>query len=133
MALSAIPGNPTKAGTLAAIVLVELENGDMENITSYLKEGFHSALHANEPFMMLYILASAATYYAQLGQLEKALEIYALVDSWEFAANSKWFIDVYQKPLLELTKTDSIITPNERQPKDVLWEMAESILAELGQ
>ena len=83
--------------------------------------------------MMLYILASAALLLAHRGQNERALQIYALVDSWQFVANSRWFIDVYRAPLLELTNASpDAITHTERQPKEALWQAATSLLEELN-
>jgi DNA-binding SARP family transcriptional activator len=121
------------SSTLAALVRVELANGNIQTAESFLVEGFHTALLSSEPFMMLYVLASAALFFAHRGESTKAIEIYSLVNSWQFVANSQWFADVYQKPLLTLVGSISIeVTPSVRQPKEVLWQMTETLLTEFN-
>jgi DNA-binding SARP family transcriptional activator len=115
-------------GNLAALIRVEIANGNLVSADGLLQEGLREAMIAGEPFMMLYMLASAALYWAVRGDTQKALEVYAYVHSWQFASNSKWFSDVFLKPLLSLTGTAKIIA-KERQSKDALWQMAESLLA----
>ena len=123
---------PELEGILAALIRVEIANGNYQIAERLLIEGLEEAITAGFPFNMLYILASAALFLAVRGDTEKALEVYSLVHSWRFVSNSVWFSDVYKKPLLSLSGTEDIIV-KERQPKDTLWKMAESLLAELKQ
>ncbi len=123
---------PHLVGNLAALIRVEITNGNLESAEKHLYEGLEEAITAGEPFMMLYILASAALLLAERGEMVKALEVYSLVQSWNFVSNSQWFSDVYKKPILSLTGTEKIIV-KERQHKNVLWQMAESLLAETNQ
>ena len=129
---SEITNKPHLAGILSALIRIEIARGNHLNGERLLVEGLEEAIIAGEPFMMLYILASAALLLAVRGEEEKALEVYTLVHSWKFVSNSIWFSDVYKKPLLSLGDTEDIIV-KERQPKDTLWKMAESLLAELKQ
>jgi tetratricopeptide (TPR) repeat protein len=124
--------NPHLVGYLAGLIRVEIAWGNHQIVEKLLTDGLGEAIIVGEPFMMLYILASAALYLAVRGDIEKALEVYSLVNSWNFVSNSVWFSDVYKKPLLLLCDTDDIIV-KERQPKYILWKMAESLLAELKQ
>lgn len=119
-------------GNLAALVRVALAKDDYQAAKSLLGEGLKKAIVTGESFMMLYILASAALYLAQCGKADKALEIYSSVHSWAFTANSQWFADVYMEPLMALTGEEKL-PKAERQPKEVLWQMAESLLEELEQ
>ena len=129
---SKLTEEPELAGSLAALTRIEIANGNDQVAERLLIEGLEEAITAGFPFNMLYILASAALLLAVRGHIEKALEIYALVHSWAFVSNSVWFSDVYKKPLLSLCGIKEIAV-KERQPKDILWQMAESLLAELKQ
>jgi DNA-binding SARP family transcriptional activator len=119
------------AGNVAAVMRVDIAKDDLESASNLLIEGLNGALIASEPFMMLYLLASAALLVAKLDDHKKALDIYSLVHSWEFVANSQWFTDVYRKPILALTGNAKIPALN-RQPKETLWQMAESLLKEMA-
>jgi DNA-binding SARP family transcriptional activator len=123
-----IINQPQLVANLAALVRVEIANGNYQMAEILLFEGLKEALLTSTPFMMLYLLASAALYLAVRGDTQKALEVYAYVHSWQFVSNSQWFSDVYLKPLLSLTGTEEIIT-KERQGKDALWQMAGSLLS----
>jgi len=124
--------NPHLVGYLAGLIRVEIAMGNHQIAERLLIEGLEEAITAGEPFMMLYILASAALLLAVRGDIEKALKVYSLVQSWDFVLDSVWFSDVYKKPLLSLSGTEDIIE-KERQPKDTLWQMAESLLAHAKQ
>jgi DNA-binding SARP family transcriptional activator len=117
---------------LAALIRVEIANGNYQIAERLLNEALKEAIITSEPFVMLYLLASAALFLAVRGDAEKALEVYSLVHSWSFVSNSVWFSDVYKEPLLLLCGREDIIL-KERQPKDTLWQMAESLLAEIRQ
>jgi tetratricopeptide (TPR) repeat protein len=127
-----IINQPQLVANLAALVRVEIANGNYQMAERLLYEGLKEALLTSAPFMMLYLLASAALLLAVQGDIEKALEVYSLVNSWAFVSNSVWFSDVYKEPLLSLSGTEEIIV-KERQPKDILWQMADSLLAEAKQ
>jgi DNA-binding SARP family transcriptional activator len=127
-----ISNKPKLAGILAVLIRVEIANGNYQTAEGLLHEGLKEAIIAGEPFLMLYILASAALLLAVRGDTVKALEVYSLVHSWKFVSNSVWFSDVYKAPLLSLSNKEDIIV-KEQQPKDTLWQMAESLLAELKQ
>jgi DNA-binding SARP family transcriptional activator len=127
-----ITNQPQLARNLAALIRVEIANGNYQIAERLLNEGLEKAIIAGELFSMLYILASAALLLAVRGEIEKSLEIYSLIHSWPFVSNSQWFSDVYKKPLLSLTGTEEIVKL-ERQPKEILWQMAESLLAEAKQ
>ena len=127
-----VSDKPKLAGSLAALTRVEIANGDYQTAERLLYEGLEEAIITSEPFMMLYLLASAALLLAVRGDTEKALEVYSLVHSWAFVSNSVWFSDVYKEPLLSLSGTEEIIV-KEQQPKEILWQMAESLLAEFRQ
>ena len=127
-----ISNKPELVANLAALIRVEIANENFQSAEILLFEGLEEAIVTSEPFMMLYLLASVALLLAVQGDTEKALEVYSLVHSWQFVSNSVWFSDVYLKPLLSLTGTEEIIKL-ERKPKQILWQMAESLLAEARQ
>jgi tetratricopeptide (TPR) repeat protein len=124
--------NPHLVGYLAGLIRVEIAMGNHQIAERLLIEGLEEAITAGEPFMMLYILASAALLLAVRGDIEKALKVYSLVQSWDFVLNSVWFSDVYKEHLMSLTGTKEIIV-KERQHKEILWQMAESLLAHAKQ
>lgn len=120
---------PQIARYLEALIRVEIANGNYQIAERLLCEGMKEAILTSEPFMMLYLLASAALLMAVRRNKENALEVYSLVHSWHFVSNSEWFSNVYMKPILSLTGAEEIIS-KERQPKEILWQKAESLLAE---
>jgi DNA-binding SARP family transcriptional activator len=127
-----ITNQPQLARNLAALIRVEIANGNYQIAERLLNEGLEKAINTGELFSMLYILASAALLLAVRGDTEKALKVYSLVHSWNFVSNSVWFSDVYKEPLLSLSGREEIVV-KEQQPKEILWQMAESLLAEFGQ
>jgi DNA-binding SARP family transcriptional activator len=124
--------NPHLVGYLAGLIRVEIARANHKSAERLLIEGLEEAITAGEPFMMLYILASAAMLLAVRGEADKALEVYSLVQSWNFVSNSIWFSDVYKQPLLSLIGPEEIVV-KERQPKVILWQMAETLLIEAKQ
>jgi DNA-binding SARP family transcriptional activator len=127
-----ISNKPQLVANLAALVRVEIANGNYQTAERLLYEGLEEAINTSEPYMMLYLLASAALFLAVQGDTEKGLKVYSLVHSWQFVSNSVWFSDVYKEPLLSLCGTEEIIVKG-RQPKEILWQMAESLLTEARQ
>jgi tetratricopeptide (TPR) repeat protein len=89
----------------------------------------------NESYLAVYhILPGIALLFADQGDIERAVELYALAATQGIVANSKWFDDI---------AGDEIAAPAEELPPDIveaakargrvldLWETAKALLAEL--
>jgi hypothetical protein len=68
------------------------------------------------------------------GQLERAVELYALASRYPFVANSRWFEDVAGKHIAAVAATlptEVVAAAQERGRARDLWATAEELLAEL--
>jgi predicted ATPase/DNA-binding SARP family transcriptional activator len=74
---------------------------------------------------ILYVISAAALLLAYQGEYERAVELYALVTRHPFAANSVWFQDMYEKPILLASANlspDTITAAQARGRSLKIWE-----------
>ena len=64
-------------------------------LVNALQQGFY-VVHA-------YALSILALMYAEAGEIEQALELYTTVTTHPWAANSRWFDDLFGRRLAELS------------------------------
>jgi tetratricopeptide (TPR) repeat protein len=79
-------------------------------------------------------LACAATLLSSVGKIERAVEIYALTSKYPFAANSRWFYDVFGKHIEKAAESippDVVAAAKSRGRTLDLWETAKELLSEL--
>jgi tetratricopeptide (TPR) repeat protein len=80
-------------------------------------------------------LPAIALLLADRGQIERAVELYALASRYPYVANSRWFEDVAGREISALTATlppEVVAAAQARGRARDLWATAEELLAELG-
>ena len=103
------------------------------------RQQFHTALqlviHQHSWETMMYVLPGVALLLSDLGQRERAVELYALACRYPFVANSQWFADVVGKHIAKTAESlppDVVKAVKARGRSRDLWETAEELLAEFG-
>ena len=84
-------------------------------------------------FWLLEAMAAAAAVLAERGEVERAVEIYALVNRHPYVANSRWFGDVFgslvDKAAARLEPAE-VAAAQARGAALDLWQAARDLLAE---
>ena len=86
------------------------------------------------PWTLLYALPGVASLLADRGEVERAVEVYALASRYPFVAHSRWFEDVAGKHIVAAAETllpDVVAVARERGRARDLWATAEELLTEL--
>ena len=68
--------------------------GQLSTARDFVNEALQRALTAGDVFLLFWTLPATALLLAERGELEWAVEVYALVSRHPFAAKSRWFEDV---------------------------------------
>jgi hypothetical protein len=74
-------------------------------------------------------------FLASVGELERAVELFALALRYPYIANSRWFEDVVGKHITAAAASlqpDVITAAQERGRVQDLWSTTEELLRELG-
>jgi len=87
---------------LAMLAYIAYRRGDRVSTQDYLERALVNGL--DKGFFWIFILALSvlAIIFAEEGELEKAVELYATVTAHPFARNSQWLEDLFGKPLSRL-------------------------------
>ena len=83
---------------------------------------------------LLYTLPGVAALLADQGEVERAVEVYALAARYPFVANSRWFEDVAGKDVAaaaEALPPEVVAAAQERGRAADPWAVAEELLREL--
>jgi hypothetical protein len=84
---------------------------------------------------VLTVLPMAALFLADQGEVERAVEIYALASRYPFVANSRWFEDVAGQHIAAAARAlppDIVASAQDRGRARDLWATVEELAAELG-
>lgn len=80
-------------------------------------------------------MPAIALLLADQGEVERAVELYALASRYPIVARSRWYQDLFERPITEAAAalpTGSVTAAEERgRPRDVMSTLFE-LLAELG-
>jgi predicted ATPase/DNA-binding SARP family transcriptional activator len=100
-----------------------------------LWEGFRQAADTRSVPRLLASLPGVALALADCGNVERAVEVYALATRYAMVANSRWFEDVAGRHIAAAAKAlppDTVAAAQERGRARDLWATAQELLAELG-
>jgi hypothetical protein len=93
-------GKPdTMARALAISSAVALAQGDRDRAKQFLIDAGQVTVTADTVTARLHFLASAALWSVDRGEDARALELYALASQHPLVARSRWFEDVFGRPL----------------------------------
>ena len=79
--------------------MAELRQGRPDAARKCLYNALRTAAGEQSGIMPIRALPPAAFWLAEIGQTERAVEVYALALRYLYIANSRWFQDVYGPPL----------------------------------
>jgi tetratricopeptide (TPR) repeat protein len=114
--------------------IVHLKLNRTERAKEHIQDSFQIGVKINSILVHIPTLGAAALYLANGGNLERAVEIYALASRYPLIAKSKWFQEVIEAPLNSMTASLSpevIFTAQERGRERDLDETVKELLAEL--
>jgi hypothetical protein len=118
----------------ALLVYIAREQGQPEKARQYLCRALRTSAKVGGFFPAIYALPAAALLLGDEGQVEEAIELYALASHYPFVANSRWFADVAGR---EIALASTALSPErvdaarERGRARDLWATVEELLAEL--
>jgi DNA-binding SARP family transcriptional activator/predicted ATPase len=121
---------------LGLSIYAQCKLGHSRQARIYLWEILQLGLDTGGLFPILYALVAAALLLMDRGEVERALEIYALAERYPFVRKSIWFKDVAGR---ELSATAGSLPPEvvaatqERGRCRDLWETAAELLAEFSE
>ena len=90
---------------LATLAIAALGRGDTPAARKHLCGALEIAIELGAVFPLLWALPATALYLAGQGEVERAVELYALASRYPFVAKSRWFEDVAGKALSEIAAT----------------------------
>jgi tetratricopeptide (TPR) repeat protein len=100
-----------------------------------LHQALRFAAETKAVLSLLYALPAAALLLAGEGQVERAVELYALASRYPFVAHSRWFEDVAGKHIALAASAlppDVVAAAQERGRARDLWATAEELRNEMG-
>ena len=88
---------------LAMLGYIAYRKGDLPVALHYQEQALQNGLEYGFFWVFMLALSVLALILAESGSLEEAIALYATVTAHPCAVNSKWFEDLFGKPLAELT------------------------------
>jgi hypothetical protein len=110
--------------------------GQLERASDHLHQALKMAAEMPSYIGLVFTLPGIALLLADLGHTERAVELYALASCQPVVANSRWFVDVVERPLAAMVvglPSDTIAAAEARgRARDLDATVAE-LLAESGE
>jgi tetratricopeptide (TPR) repeat protein len=109
--------------------------GQPAQARGHLGEVFHLLIDTRNFTTALHSLPAAALLWMDAGEVERAVELYALASSYPFVANSRWFEDVAGREISAAAETlppEVVACAQERGQSRDLWATVQELLEELG-
>jgi tetratricopeptide (TPR) repeat protein len=108
--------------------------GRLPQARKFLAEALQIAVDIRAPLPLTHALPALALLLSGQGELERAVELYALALRYPFVANSVWWEDVVGKHIATAAASlppDVVAASEERGRARDLWSTAEKLLVEL--
>lgn len=108
--------------------------GQHQNAQGLFHRVLQKVIDQNDSIDFFQILCGVALIFSDLGQIARAVELYALATRYPFVGNSQWFEDVVGKHIekaAESLPSDVVEAAKERGRALDLWATAEALLVEL--
>ena len=99
----------------------------------FLGQALRFAAETKAVLSILYALPAAALLLAHDGEIEHAVELYALASRYPFVAHSRWFEDVAGRHIVAAAQAlppDAVAAAQERGRARDLWDTVEELLTE---
>jgi predicted ATPase/DNA-binding SARP family transcriptional activator len=108
--------------------------GDLDQAKQHLHEALRMSAEIGAFFPLVLAIPVAALLLADQGEVERAVELYALVLRYPIVPNSRWFEDVAGKHIAAVAATlppEVVVAAQARGQARDLWATAAELLAEL--
>jgi hypothetical protein len=108
--------------------------GQPDRARRHLREALRAAVAMGSFFPLAYALPAFALLLADDGQIERAVDLYALASRYAYVANSQWFEDVAGRHIAAAAAnlpSDVVTAAQDRGRARDLWETAKELLEEL--
>jgi tetratricopeptide (TPR) repeat protein len=107
--------------------------GQLAQARQYLSEALRMATGTGEYWPPVYVLPALALLLVDQGEVERAVELYALASRYPLVANSRWFEDIAGRHIAAAAQLppDVVAAAQERGRARDLWATVEELLAEL--
>jgi predicted ATPase/DNA-binding SARP family transcriptional activator len=116
-----------EAAALAGLARLALGRGDLARGEEMARQGLGYLLQDRHYFWALYVLADYALLFALRGEIERAVELYSMLEVMPFVGNSAWFTQLFGLPIYAAAQNlpSEIATAARQrgQARDV-WEVA---------
>jgi tetratricopeptide (TPR) repeat protein len=119
---------------LADAAIAACGHSQPEMARQYLHEALQTTIEAQIVMSLIHIVPIVGLFLANAGELEQAVEVYALASRYPYVANSRWFEDVVGKHIAAATADlapDVVAAAKARGRERDLWETAGALLDEL--
>ncbi len=121
-------------GLLVGLAIALLRTGHSDEALGQLRKALHSAITDHRQVNLMYILAGTALFLAKMGEVDQAVELYALASRYPYVGNSHWFEDVVGR---EITAAGQRLSETQREGAIArglsldLWQTATRLLGKL--
>jgi hypothetical protein len=119
---------------LACLAVAARGLGNTPRARQHLSHALEIAQESEAVLPLLWALPAMALLLADEGQIERAVELYALASRYPFVAHSRWFEDVVGNTLAEVAATlpaDQVAVLQERGRARELEATVVELLSEL--
>jgi tetratricopeptide (TPR) repeat protein len=115
--------------------IVALRLGQLSDAQRHLADALRVGIEAHMPFTLACATAGIALLLARRGEVERAVELYALASRDPLIAHSRWYEDVVGRRIAAAATAlppDIIAAAQDRGRARDLWATVEELAAELG-
>ncbi|MFW9998287.1 MAG: tetratricopeptide repeat protein, partial [Candidatus Odinarchaeota archaeon] len=119
----------------ALLGLSALGQGQPRQARRHLYEALRTAVQKGSFIPLLYALPPVAHLLVAEGEVERAVELYALASRYPFVAHSRWFEDVVGQHIAvaaEALPPEVVASAQERGRARDLWDTVRELVAELA-
>jgi tetratricopeptide (TPR) repeat protein len=125
---------PTQNSLFIHLAYLSRRLGEPSRSRRYLHLALQWVVEARDADLLMFALPAVALLWADAGDVERAVELYALASRHPFVANSCWFQDVAEKPIVARAATlppQVVAAAQERGRARDLWDTAAELVEEL--
>jgi hypothetical protein len=120
---------------LAGLSIATYKMGDQEKAREIIQQALQNHHEGHTHYFTHFSLGAYAYLLSQLGNSLTGIEIYSILEQQKFVRDSRWFNDLYRKPIYAaamVNNPDEIIKA-EAIGKDMnLWETLEQIIQQIN-
>jgi tetratricopeptide (TPR) repeat protein len=119
---------------LACLGYVERRLNQIAQAQRHFLEALRLGMQHEHFLPLIHVLPGIALLFADQGEVEQSVELYALASTLDMVANSKWFADIAGDEIAQMAEqlpVEVVETAKARGRELDLWETAKALLVEL--